>query len=280
MKKTLYVSDLDGTLFNRKKKISDKSADILNKCIDQGMKFAVATARMPYGCDTRLSAIHMNTPGIVTNGVFLYDFEAKKIISSETIDSAAVQKVLQVFREHRLSCFLYMLYDGAISIYYDKEEMKEQTQYYSERALEACKEIRQVSSLEEQAKKGDSVYLAYTGEKEELEPVCEALNEVEKIKYSFYLNIYTGLYCLEIFGEGASKQNALIKLKEYTGCDKLVVFGDNHNDASMIEIADESYAPDNALPEIKAIVNGVLEDCDHDGVALFLEKRFLFKEQV
>lgn len=43
----------------------------------------------------------------------------------------------------------------------------------------------------------------------------------------------------------------------------------------MIEIADESYAPANALPEVKEMVNGVLEDCDHDGVALFLESRIL-----
>ena len=45
---TLYVSDLDGTLFNKKKAISEKSAEILNKCLDKGMQFAVATARMPY----------------------------------------------------------------------------------------------------------------------------------------------------------------------------------------------------------------------------------------
>ena len=59
---TLYVSDLDGTLFNKKKAISEKSAEILNKCLDKGMQFAVATARMPYGCDTRLVALHMKTP--------------------------------------------------------------------------------------------------------------------------------------------------------------------------------------------------------------------------
>ena len=105
MNRTLYVSDLDGTLFNRNKKISNKSVEIINKCIDKGMKFSIATARMPYGCDTRLSPIHMNVPGIVTNGVFLYDFEEKRIISSEIIDSVAVQNVLQVFNSYKLPCF-------------------------------------------------------------------------------------------------------------------------------------------------------------------------------
>ena len=48
---TLYVSDLDGTLLNKKKEITPKTAEILNRCIQEGMKFSVATARMPYGCD-------------------------------------------------------------------------------------------------------------------------------------------------------------------------------------------------------------------------------------
>ena len=57
--KSLYVSDLDGTLFNKKKRISDRSADIINRCIEKGMLFSVATARMPYGCDYRLKDLHM-----------------------------------------------------------------------------------------------------------------------------------------------------------------------------------------------------------------------------
>ena len=79
---TLYISDLDGTLFNREKKISSYTASVLNSCIKKGMKFAVATARMPYGCDYRLKEINLNTPGILTNGVFLYDFQEKKIIDA------------------------------------------------------------------------------------------------------------------------------------------------------------------------------------------------------
>lgn len=42
---------------------------------EAGMQFAMATARMPYGCDIKLAKLHMKTLGIVTNGVFLYDFE-------------------------------------------------------------------------------------------------------------------------------------------------------------------------------------------------------------
>ena len=58
-------------------------------------------------------------------------------------------------------------------------------------------------------------------------------------------------------------------------CDQLVVFGDNLNDLPMIEIADYSLAPANALDAVKEKVNYVLDDCDHDGVAKYLAKVWL-----
>ena len=101
--KSLYVSDLDGTLFNKKKRISDRSADIINRCIEKGMLFSVATARMPYGCDYRLKDLHMNVPGIVTNGVFLYDFQSEEIISAEAVPVSAAQKVIRAFKDCGMS---------------------------------------------------------------------------------------------------------------------------------------------------------------------------------
>ena len=79
---------------------------------------------------------------------------------------------------------------------------------------------------------------------------------------------------MEIFSRKVNKKNALIKLKKLLGCEEVVVFGDNFNDLPMIELANRSYVPENALPEIKEKVTGVLEDCNHDGVAKFLKNEF------
>ena len=45
----------------------------------------------------------------------------------------------------------------------------------------------------------------------------------------------------------------------------------------MIEIADRSYAPENALEEIKKMTTGVIGGCDDDGVAGFLKKEWAKK---
>lgn len=272
--KTLYVSDLDGTLFNSKKKISDYSTTVLNRCIAEGMKFTVATARMPYGCDYRLKSINLTTPGILTNGVFIYDFNKKEYLHAETIDQETAMKVVDAFKKNGKECFMYVLRENQICIYYGDKALEEQTQYYSDRALEECKEICETDDYVACIKNGEVFYFALTGTEEELTPVKELVDEIAGVSCALYLNIYNQMYCLEIFSDRASKKNALLKLKEMLGADELVVFGDNYNDVPMIEIADRSYAPANAVLDIKEMVTEVLEDCDHDGVAKFLKKEY------
>lgn len=275
--KSLYVADLDGTLFNSKKQVTDYTAHVLNTCIDKGMLFSVATARMPYGCDYRLSKINLNTPSILTNGVFLYDFNKKEYLLTETIENSTANQIVEAFKRHQQTPFLYTFSDNSINIYYGNEKMLSQTQYYSDRAKEACGEIALVSDYEKQLAKSEAVYFALTGEKEQLEPIADDISKIENAGCAYYLNIYNGLYCLEVFSGNASKKNALRKFMELYNIDELTVFGDNLNDLSMFEIADFSYATGNALPEVKAVATAVLDDCDHDGVAKFLSEKWGIK---
>lgn len=43
--RTLYVTDLDGTLLNRKDRINPESIEIINRLVGDGMLFTYATAR-------------------------------------------------------------------------------------------------------------------------------------------------------------------------------------------------------------------------------------------
>ena len=89
-----------------------------------------------------------------------------------------------------------------------------------------------------------------------------------------YLNIYNGFYCLEIFDKDASKANALKRLKSIVGADEVIVFGDNHNDIDIMQAADKSYAPENAVNEVKEIATGIIDSCDEDGVAKFIKQKY------
>lgn len=68
------------------------------------------------------------------------------------------------------------------------------------------------------------------------------------------------------------KASAIQRLKQITKSDYVIAFGDGINDLEMFEIADESYAMENAVPELKAIATKVIGSNDMDGVAYWLSK--------
>lgn len=65
-----------------------------------------------------------------------------------------------------------------------------------------------------------------------------------------------------------------IEVQREMGCDRIVVFGDSVNDISMFEIADEAYAVENAIDELKEKATSVIDSNDEDGVAKFLSERW------
>ena len=79
----------------------------------------------------------------------------------------------------------------------------------------------------------------------------------------------------ELLPAQATKANAALQLKEMLGCGHLVVFGDGRNDLSLFSVADECYAMNNAVPELKEIATGVIGSNNEDGVAKWLEANML-----
>ena len=77
-----------------------------------------------------------------------------------------------------------------------------------------------------------------------------------------------------------SKANAVMQLKAQLCCDKVIVFGDGKNDIDMFEIADEAYAVENAVNELKAVATGIIGSNENDGVAKYLQKISISKSTV
>ena len=75
----------------------------------------------------------------------------------------------------------------------------------------------------------------------------------------------------------ASKANAIKQLKELLECDRVVAFGDGRNDIDMFELADESYAVQNADEQLKRYATSVISSNDEDGVAHWLEDNYIVK---
>ena len=85
--KTLFITDLDGTLLNSNGIVSDQSASIINELIENhGLNFAIATARSPATAMPLLSHVAMHLPSVVLAGAALWREEISSYTHTWPID--------------------------------------------------------------------------------------------------------------------------------------------------------------------------------------------------
>jgi len=79
-----------------------------------------------------------------------------------------------------------------------------------------------------------------------------------------------GLDWLEVHSPDGTKAHAVQRLMSALGAERLVVFGDNHNDVPMFAVADQGFAVANAVAELKAVAAAVIGSHDTDAVAQYI----------
>lgn len=267
--KRLYITDLDGTLLNSNGEISTKTADIINGLISRGICFTFATARSVYSAKPITSAININVPCILMNGVSIYDLSADRYIANQYIPVSASEKIVEAFRKADAECFMYRFNERVLTCYYTEITSRVMKAFAEVHKNNYNKPYVQCSSLLEAADDMTIYYTALT-DYEKLLPVKETIDGMEDADCAFYKDTYTGKWFLEVFSAKASKSNGIRFLRERYGFDEVVAFGDNLNDLPMFAQADKKIAVGNAREEVKAAADIVIGTNDEEGVAEWL----------
>ena len=270
--KRLYISDLDGTLLSPKPEITPHTAEIMNALAKKGMNFTFATARSIYSAVPITSALDINVPCILMNGVSIYDIKNESYVKNEFIDPAASVKLLDAYERYGVECFMYRIDKGALTCYYSKLTSRVMQSFAEVRKNEYKKPFVQCR-LEDYADEY-TVYFTTRGRYEELYPVKLEAEKISGVDIAFYLDVYDDSWYLEIFSHKASKSNGLRFLREKYGFDEIVAFGDNLNDLHMFDEADVKIAVGNARNEVKSAADFIIGNNSEDGVAEYLMSSF------
>lgn len=266
--KRLYISDLDGTLLDPKPEITARTAEVINALTARGMYFTFATARSIYSALPITSALDINVPCILMNGVSIYDIKNNSYIKSEFIDPEVSAELLRIYKRHGVECFMYRIEEGALICYYSELTSRVMRSFAEVRKHEYKKPFVQCR-LEDYAD-GYTVYFTTRGRYEELLPVKLEAEKIAGIDHAFYLDVYDDSWYLELFSHKASKSNGLRFLREKYGFDEVAAFGDNLNDLPLFVEADIKIAVGNARDEVKAAADYVIGTNSDDGVARWL----------
>lgn len=272
MEKTLYITDLDGTLLNKDSKVTEYTANIINELIEDGMNFSIATARSWVSASKIVNKLNLKFPVTTYNGGFIVEPKTGEIIISSCFDNSGKKHAFDILINAGVFPIVYAFIDGKEKLSWLSGIENDGMKAYIE-SRRGDTRLREVYSLEELIE-GDVFYFSAIGTKEQLEPLQPLFYDETIYSYTFQQELYRNEYWLEIKRFDATKAIGIEKLKNITGCTRIISFGDSTNDLPMFSISDEAYAVADAKPILKKAATNVIGSCDNDGVANWLKENF------
>jgi len=268
--KTLYISDLDGTLLQPNAELSSTTKRILNEMIEKGLLFSIATARTIASVKSILADVNINLPIVLMNGACIYDIDKKEYINIETLDTRSRKLLLDLIKDNNLKGFAYVIKNNHLFTYFEDIDIKPLQLFHDERVNKYKKPFTKVDSFYQLAQE-PLLYFTLIDKKENLDFVYDLIKDAPDLNCVLYKDNYaTDTWNLEIYSKKASKYHAVNFLRNYLNLDRVVCFGDNRNDIPLFRASDYKIAVANAVDELKIKSDTIIKSNTQDAVALWL----------
>ena len=244
MKKAIFI-DLDGTLFNSQKQISETNVAALSKAEKCGFAPVICTGR------SIKRVLSCNIPCIdyiiFNNGSGIYDCKAQEIIYSNPMRPESIRQVKSLAKKHKLELLVTELPNkgGIVQII----PLSDDYDFMRSVVIPEIKKIPYIS-IPNQSKK-----------------ITDPNFEVDSTHDG-------GKAFCDINDENSSKGNGILKFAELFNIAKSdrIAIGDDLNDLSMFEACGYNVSMGNAIPVLKSRATYVTDTNDNDGVAKFIER--------
>jgi Cof subfamily protein (haloacid dehalogenase superfamily) len=274
LKYELLAIDMDGTLLNDSKLIGEKNITNIKKVIDKGIKFVIASGRVPAALKYYEYTISRNQPVICCNGAIILDHN-KNIISEKLLNKDSVLKIVDVLRQEKDT--YYHFYVGNI-LYCEQFQSAAKRFYEFNRGVEKKyrMEIRIIADTKEYVQSsGNSVdkIVVMDSDNNYLRNLRKKIECIEGIEVTS-----SGVCNFEINCKGVNKGEALGSLASYYDIpiEKCIAVGNDENDISMIKKAGLGIAVSNASNKIKSEANYItIMDNNNDAIAEVIDKFIL-----
>lgn len=269
----LIVFDLDGTLLNKESAISDYTSETLKLLAEREIAYTVATGRTLHSARAILEGQQFLLPQAYKNGVMIWHPDQRRLSGGALLTVDELDHVVTACIRQGVTPFVFTLESGRENTVYHPPLQSEVEQRLI-RNLGLEHDFK-THALDELPADAAITHVNSIGASEAILAVLNSVNdEPHLVAYSGTAWEGDQWRWLDVHHSDASKGGAIQLLKELIGVERVVCFGDNDNDISMFEMADECYAPANATDEIKAAATQVIGHHDEEGIAHFLRDRF------
>lgn len=279
----LIASDMDGTLLNDDHMISEENLKAIRKAQEMGRHFTIVTGRYYGAVKSYLEECNLKCECILSNGAEYRDVNGN-IIESVYMNKESVKIAFNILSEAGL-CIQLMTNNGSYitNKESDKKAIIDRFKLFNPTMTEEeVKKFVAKFHKERGMKEIDNIYEILESNVEILkivtfdndENLIAALKEKLRESTSDLAVASTFSNDIEISDIKAQKGLILAKTIKKMGIDKseVIVIGDSFNDYSMFTEFENSYAMENAIPEIKEIAKYITDTNNNDGVAKAIYK--------
>lgn len=255
----LILTDMDGTLLNEKDRISPETRAAVDRFIDGGGLFSVATGRSKKGMEHFFPELRVNAPAVLYNGSVIYDFSTGKDLYTCCVGEKG-SDLVRLLQERFPQI--------GIEVYAEHCPYVAQESDYTRSHFLSVKIPWNPCPPERIPQPWLSMVI--TGERPVLE---QARALAEESGEGYFFTQFSGNHMVEIMRYDANKGSAAQRLRELLGVrpEDLYTAGDGPNDIQLLECAYHSCAPENAQPELLAIARHILPDNSRHTIARLID---------
>lgn len=267
----MVVTDLDGTLLNHEKQVSDGNRKAIEKLKDQNVKFVMATGRSDVMTRAYTKKIENAEIVIGCDGAIIRNIKTGEIFYENHISSETCHKTFKICQKYGLDYYVFAK-DELVSDDPQNERFLLH-QKFNETVLEDEQIPMQVVENLDQYVDDHIVYKIVVSHDD-----ANYLDEVAEVikKETDADAIRSGKRVLAVKARGVSKAEAIKKLAQVfdISIKDIVAFGDEVNDMEMLKLVGLGIAMENADDVVKEAADQIAGNNDADGVGKELDKIF------
>ena len=269
----LIAMDMDGTLLNSQKKLTEATLKTLQKAVDRGILIVPSTGRMVQGLPEYIKILPNLRYIIAINGGTVWDLKENSSIFEANIPYELATEAIEFVQK----------YDAVNECYCNNEAFLSKASYD---LIEYHIPDSLAAVIKGNRKPVDDYVGFMRAKRADVQKIQlffhdggKRLAAIRELQEAFPMIALTSsqTYNIELNAAAASKGNALTILCRHLNIDiqKTMAFGDGGNDISMLLAAGYAVAMANGTDEIKAVADYVTQSNDEDGVARAIEKLIL-----
>ena len=258
----LIVSDIDGTLNNKARKLPERNKKAIERFVSNGGHFTLASGRNPQSMEKHFKNLPIKgTPAVVINGAGVYDFDKHEMIYFSAMNDEAMRLAVKAAKKFWMVDVIVVAKDiiyitglGAFGKWFVVVDNLKHKHIYDIAKVPKENWGKVIFS-------GDPVSIS------RVKKFFERTNSSE-------LTLMSSSVCsFEILAKNTHKGTAVLKLAEILGIDNshTGAIGDYFNDYDMLKTVGVPACCGQAPDELKEISEFVACHCNNGAVADFIE---------